>query len=164
MFYKFAVRDVILVCLSLVLALYAGPFSVGVGPVSDVVGVVVGFSLGASAFVLHEWGHLVGALITRSVLMAPPNLKSIYLFSFDSKANSRRQFLVMSGTGFVMTALCLWGAFTVLPEDQLATRVARGIIGFLGTLAVVLEFPAVLWACLRSDLPPVETFGKKRQA
>ena len=162
MFYRIAIRDIMIIGASALLAIYAGPYSEGVGPGSDLVGVVVGFFLGASAFVLHGWGHLFGALLTRSTIAAPSSLKSVFLFSFDSKKNSRKQFLVMSSTGFLASALCLWIAFAGLPAQQLATHVARGIVLFFAALTVLLEFPAVLWACVRKDLPPVETFSTER--
>lgn len=160
MFWKFAVRDSAIIVVSLLLACFVGPLSAEVGPLSDLTGVIVGFALGVSVFVLHEWGHLVGALLTKSHVLAPAGLTSVFLFSFDSKLNTRRQFLVMSATGFVMTGLALWGVYALLPDEQLATRVARGLVLFLTTLTVFLEFPAVIWACVRSDLPPVETFSK----
>jgi len=164
MFWRFAVRDGAIIGTSLLLACFVGPLSAGVGPLSDLTGVVVGFALGAAVFVLHEWGHLVGALLTRSHVLAPPRLTSVFLFSFDSKLNTRRQFLIMSATGFVMTGLALWGVYALPSDEQLATRVARGLVLFLVSLTVLLEFPAVIWACVRSDLPPVETFSKQTQA
>ncbi len=158
MFWKLAARDILILGMSFAAFVFLGPLSAGQGPLSDVSGVVVGVLLGVSVFLLHEWGHLIGALLMRSKVMAPARLSSVYVFSFDSKNNSRQQFLVMSVTGFLMTGVCLWAVYALLPEDQLATRVVRGIVLFLTSLTVFLEFPAVIWACVRSDLPPVETF------
>ena len=75
---------------------------------------------------------------------APGSLRSASLFSFDSRANSRRQFLIMSFSGFAVTGLAVALVYTVLPEGELATRVARGVVLFLTALTVVLEFPLVV--------------------
>ena len=64
----------------------------------------------------------------------------------------------MSAGGFVVTGLAVWGAYSGLPSDLLATRVARGVISILAMLAIFIEFPLVIWALVRDDLPPVEAF------
>ncbi len=158
MFPKLALRDLVLVALLAGFWWLTAEHSAGEGPLSDFVGLLAGLGLGVSVYLLHEWGHLLGALATGSVVHAPESLGSRFLFSFDSKANSRRQFLTMSLTGFAVTGAALVAAYTVLPDGQLATRVARGAVLFLTFLLVFIELPLFLWALLRGSLPPVETF------
>ncbi len=164
MFAKLAIRDLLLVALLVGFWLLTAELSAGAGPLSDFFGLLAGLGLGVSAYLLHEWGHLLGALATRSVVHAPDRLSSRFLFSFDSKANSRRQFLTMSLCGFAVTGVALLLAHTALPEGQLATRVARGAVLFLTFLLVFIELPLFLWALIRGDLPPVETFDSHREA
>lgn len=164
MLQRFAIRDVLLLLGFAALWWKAAPLTEGSGPAADLLGVLAGLALGAGAYVIHEWGHLLGALATRSALEMPERLASVSLFSFDSKRNGRRQFLAMSFSGFAMTGVALLVVYGLLPEGQLATRVARGAVLALTSLTVLVEFPLVLWALVRSDLPPVETLASHRRA
>ncbi len=161
MFAKLALRDLLFVAASLGLWWLIAGFSAGEGVVADLSGVVAGLLLAASAYVLHEWGHLLGAFAGRSVVHPPASLRSISLFSYDSQRNSKRQFVVMSLAGFAVTAAAVVAVYTALPEDQLATRVARGGVLFLTALTLFLEVPILVWALLAKQLPPVETFEPK---
>jgi hypothetical protein len=113
---------------------------------------------------LHEWGHLLGALATRSRVLPPDRLGSGYLFSFDSRTNSRSQFLVMSFSGFVVTGLAIVCALGPLDEPLLASRVARGAIAFLASLTVFIEFPLVIYSLVTSRLPPIEVFETRTES
>jgi len=157
MFVRLALRDLALVAVVVGAWQALAPLTGDTGALADAVGVALGLAVAAACYVGHEWGHLAGALATGSRVQAPASLRSISLFSFDSKANSRRQFLVMSFSGFAMTGVALGIVYGALSGDLLATRVARGAVLFLTTLTVVVEFPLVFWALLRDDLPPVET-------
>ena len=164
MFSRLAVRDLAFLAAVFGLWWLAARATAGSGPGADFLGVVVGLGLGASAYLIHEWGHLTGALLSGSHVEAPRSLGSISLFSFDSKQNSRGQFLAMSFAGFAMTGVALLVAYGALPEGQLATRVARGAVLFLTALTVFIEFPLVIWSLLRDDLPPVETLAHHKEA
>ena len=97
--------------------------------------------------------------MTGSRVEAPKTLKTGFLFSFDSRENDLRQFLVMSFSGFAATALVIWAFYTFLPDGLLATRVARGVVLFGAFLTVVIELPLVLYAVISRKLPPVENGG-----
>lgn len=162
-FLPFALRDAAIVAAAGLLWWLAAARSAGDGMLSDLAGVVVGLAVGVSVFALHEWGHLIGALLSRSVVRPADSLRSAYLFSYDSRRNSRPQFLVMSVGGFLVTGAAVAFVVLGLPDDLLATRVARGSVAFLATLTVVLEFPLVFVALVRRTLPPVETFASHRR-
>lgn len=157
-FARFALRDTLLIAAFTLLWVVASPLSAQSGPVADFLGLLAGVGVGVSVYLLHEWGHLIGALATSSKVAAGPTLWSRSLFSFDSQRNDRRQFLIMSAGGFVVTGAAFFGAYALLPEALLATRVARGAVCVLAFLAIFVEFPLVVWALVRSDLPPVEAF------
>lgn len=159
MYAKMAARDLGIVLGASLAWRYGAHLTAGSGPLADVLGVLLGLSLGACAFVSHEWGHFLGALAGGSVVYPPRGIGSVYLFSFDSKRNSRRQFLIMSFSGFVVTGVAVWVTQALLADGLLATRVARGAILFLASLTVLFEIPLVLWAVLVGSLPPVETFS-----
>ncbi len=162
-FYKLAARDLLFAAAVAGLWWLAGPISAGRGPAADFAGVLSGLGVAAAAYVCHEWGHLLGALATGSRVLAPERWTSISLFSFDSRHNSQRQFLVMSFSGFAVTGAALGVVYGLLPEAQLATRVARGGVLFLTSLTVFVELPLVFYALLSRRLPPVETFARQRE-
>lgn len=152
MFQKFAVRDAIIVAAAVAAWVAIADLSAGTGPVADLSGVVAGFLVGASSFVLHEWGHLLAGWAAGGVARPNSHLKSGFLFSFDDK-NSLAQFLVMSIGGFAVTGFFVWLAYLRLPDGLLATRVARGAIAFQASLTVFLEFPLVAVALFKGHTP-----------
>ena len=152
MFQKFAVRDGVIVATAVAAWAAVADLSAGPGPVADLSGVIAGLLVGASAFVLHEWGHLLAGWAAGGVAHPNSHLKSGFLFSFDDK-NSLAQFLVMSIGGFVVTGFFVWLVYLRLPDELLATRVARGAIAFLASLTLLLEFPLVAVALFKGHTP-----------
>lgn len=162
MFERLALRDLGIVAGVAALWRLLAPLSDGGSPLADFVGVPLGLSVALACYLGHEWGHLLGALASGSRVAAPRSLAAVQIFSFDSKANGRGQFLAMSFSGFAMTGVALLLVYGVLPDGLLASRVARGGVLFLTALTVLVEFPLVAWSLLREDLPPVEAFPIER--
>ena len=159
-FSRFLARDLLILLLVAALWWAFADLSLGKGLLSDFVGLILGVGLGVCVFLVHEWGHLLGALGTGSQVFAPKSLQSVYLFSFDSKNNTRRQFLIMSISGFAVTGLALVCAYGPLDGPMQASRVARGAIAVLASLTLFIEFPIAIWSIFSPSLPPVETFSK----
>jgi len=153
MFGQFALRDLAIVMTTILVWHFAAAASAGSGPASDLAGVVAGFLVGASGFVLHEWGHVVGAVVAGAAIHPNSHLKSGFLFSFDTEKSSLMQFLVMSVGGFLVTGALLWLVYGILPDALFATRVARGLALFLTSLTVLLEFPLVAIALIKGRAP-----------
>jgi hypothetical protein len=126
-------------------------------------GGIVALALGATAFALHEWGHVLGSFAGRSRMRASASLASHFVFSFSPK-NSLAQFLAMSFAGFAATAAVLWVFYTPLPDAWLASRVARGAALFLAFLGVTLELPLVGVALYRGATPGVAAVKVPRRA
>ena len=164
MYWKLLARDLAIVAAAVLAWRFGGSLSAGTGAVSDVAGVLLGSLFGVSAFLLHEWGHLLGALASRSAIQPPASLGSAFAFTFESRSNSRRQFLIMSFSGFLATAVVVWAAYALLPSDLLATRVARGLVVFLTLLTIVLEVPLVIYSLLTRRVPPVDGLEAQRPA
>ncbi len=162
MLWKFALRDLVIVGVAFGGWWLAAPHTAGPGPLSDMLGVVVGVLAGAAATVLHEWGHLLGALASGSTIRLSSRLGSAFSFSFDSHANSLRQFVAMSLPGLVVTALLVWGAYALLPDGELATRVTRGFVLVLAFLGVVLELPLLFYGLITRRVPPIEALPRRR--
>lgn len=92
-------------------------------------------------YLLHEWGHLIGALLVRANVVLPRMFESPFLFRFDLHRNSRRQFTWMASGGFVSSLLLVVFLVIALPQGLLATQIALALVT-LGVLATfVIEVP-----------------------
>lgn len=156
MYAKLFARDLAIVSGAVLVWMLGSGLSAGPGAVADFAGVVVGAVLGVCALPLHEWGHLLAAVLARSHVRPAESLRSIFVFSFDSQRNSRRQFLVTSVGGWLGTAAAVWVAYGLLPSDLLASRVARGLVVLSVLLVVVTEVPLVVRALWTGRIPRVE--------
>lgn len=163
MFARLLLRDLVISALVVAGWYYGAEWTEGAGPVADALGVGLGVTGGLVAYLAHEWGHLLGALATGSRVHAPDRMTSGFLFSFDSQANSRKQFVIMSLAGFVVTGIAIAVVYALLPDRYLATRVARGAVLSLSFLTVFVEVPILIWSVLSgSTLPQVEVFQPDR--
>ena len=113
---------------------------------------------GLCAFLFHEWGHLIGAYVSKAVVHPAPSLFSPLLFDLDSRGNSRGQFLYVSAAGFIATSLFLFVFSFFLPLGLFAGKLAIYIGLGLSALTVFIEFP-IAWVVYRgSKIPRVEIF------
>lgn len=103
---------------------------------------VTGLMTVLPGYLLHEWGHLIGAWASGSRVQLPERAwRSVFLFRFDIGRNSREQFLAMSAGGFIASVLVVAFLLTFLPAHLLASHVALGLT-LLGVLATfILEIP-----------------------
>lgn len=163
MFAKLLLRDLLIAGAVVGLWLLTAGLSGGNGPLADLVGALLGVGAFVVGHLAHEWGHLLGAWAIGAHAAAPARLTSPFLFSFDSRRNSQRQFVIMSLSGFAVTGLSLYVAYGLLPEPLLATRVARGLIVFGASLTLLLEVPLLVASLLSgSILSQVEVFPAGR--
>jgi hypothetical protein len=157
MYRRFFLRDAgIVLGAALLWALVARRSSVP-GPVGDFSGVLAGLLLGGCALLTHEWGHFLGAVLSRSEIAPGRSLRSPFSFSFDSRRNSQGRFLAMSLGGWIGTALWVWVAYAFFGQDDLASRVARGTALVSAALAAIFEIPIVARVLWTGKLPRVET-------
>ncbi len=156
MFAKLFVRDAVIVGLTAWIWHLAAGASADAGFRGDFAGVIAGVTIGLCGYLLHEWGHLLGAVVAGSSVQPGRSLASGFLFSFDSQANSRRQFVVLSLGGWTATALVLWGVYAWLPDGLFASRVARGFVAGNALLVVLIEIPLVAYSLVTGNVPPVE--------
>jgi len=152
MFGRFAIRD-----LSILLGtalLWWQSLSAEAGS-SAATALSIGAGVGAAicAYNLHEWAHLIGAHLTRSVYVPAKRLISPFLFSYDAERNTKRQFLIMSLAGFAATALFVLAYVLWMPQEQQAGRIAlRGAL-ILAGLTVVIELPIFFRALFGTKVP-----------
>ena len=156
MFAKLLARDLTIVALTALIWRLGADASAQPGVAGDFAGVLAGLTIGVAGYLLHEWGHLIGAMLAGSTVRPPKSLASGFLFSFDSRANTRGQFLSLSFGGWIATVLVLWFVYAVLPPDLFATRVARGFVAGNVLLIILLEFPLVGYSLWTGRVPPVD--------
>lgn len=144
---KFLIRDVLLAVFVLLLFLFS--------PDDDIMQTLLGLGIGLVIYLLHEWSHYLGAVLTKAKFNTARVLYSPFLFSFDSKANSRQQFFRMSWPGFAATFTCLAILYLYRP-DKLWAEVAWIAALALSTFTLVVEGPIFLWALIRREIPAVE--------
>jgi hypothetical protein len=148
-FLAMAVRDSMIIAITLALWLR----TIQLGKTDGIALLVVHLPTAAltviSGYLVHEWGHLIGAWLIRSSFLLPASvIASPFLFRFDNVRNTRRHFLWMAGGGFVSSGLLVVLLLMVLPRDLLAAQLAlAGVaVGVLATL--VIEVPG-FWRVYR---------------
>ena len=117
--------------------------------------VCLGVGLGLTAYLFHEWAHWLGATVVNAKIDSPNFILSPFLFSFDSEANSTRQFIHMTWPGFLATAIYI-SAYSLFLPDTLWGQIAWWMAVALTLATIIIEGPLALWVVLREDLPPVE--------
>ena len=76
------------------------------------------------AFLLHEWGHVLGARLSAARIQTAPTLISPFIFSMDVQRNRPGQLMWVSLTGFAATGLFLLVFWLTLPIDRLDGQIA----------------------------------------
>lgn len=153
MLVRFFARDMIVVAIAGISWWALAPHSAGDGYLADFSGWVVGLLLGACAYLAHEWSHYLGAVAMGSRVDVGQNLASGFLFSFAAEGNTLAQFVVMSLAGFAATAAMVAFFYLGLPDELLASRIARGSVLFLTFLGVVLEVPLLAYGIAKGGVP-----------
>ncbi len=139
--WKTALRDLGLLLLTLGLWRTDAALRASAGSGATLVAVAAGVLATVCGYLVHEWGHLLGAHAGRSLVHLPGGFASLFLFRFDSDRNTRRQFLLMSAGGFLASALVVALFVCVLPWDALSGRVALVLTGLGVLTTAALELP-----------------------
>ena len=110
-------------------------------------------------YLIHEWGHLAGAVAARaSFVLAPTPWASPFLFRFDARGNSREQFAAMSAGGFISSAVLVALLLATLPLHALAGQLSIGLV-VIGVIAtIVLEVPEFLRVWRGQPIPTTAAY------
>jgi hypothetical protein len=145
---KHAARDALILVATLALWRLDAKMRASGGLPALLVAALAGAMTAYCGYLVHEWGHLLGALSGRSVVHMPPSVFSVFLFQFDSDRNSREQFLRMSMGGFIASAAAIAVLWMALPLDACSGQIAMFLV-VLGVVATfILEVP-VAWRVAR---------------
>jgi len=157
MFRHFVIRDATIL-IATVLAWWGSVAAEPQSSLASALSIAAGIGAAVCAYNLHEWGHLVGAHLTRSVYVPAKRIFSPFLFSYDAERNTRNQFVVMSLAGFAATAAFVAAFVLWMPQDQQAGRIAlRGGLVLAG-LTVIIELPIFFTALFRNKVPRTGLF------
>jgi membrane-associated protease RseP (regulator of RpoE activity) len=123
------------------------------GPAALALGATAGILVAVAGFLLHEWGHWLGARWTGSVVHYPRSVLAPLLFHFDTRANDRRQFLAMSLGGYLASVVGVGLVVALTDRAAWSGRVALALTvgGMLVTAA--LEIPTTVRVLRGRPLP-----------
>lgn len=151
--WRFVLRDAAVVAVTATAWQLDGRLRAQGDGVALAVAVSAGLLTALVGFLAHEWGHLAGSLATGSVVHFPRGLAHVFLFHFDARANSRRQFLWMSAGGYLATLVAVGGILALCPLDAWSGRVAVALAGAGMVVTFALEVPITLHVA-RGGPPP----------
>ena len=158
-FFAFLLRDSLIILLVVALWLY----TLGLGKPHDLwsvaVHVVTGLLTVFVGYLLHEWGHLLGAWAAGGSFVLPATVtETLFLFRFDNVRNSRRQFFSMSLGGFASSILVVAFLFSALPWSLLASWIALSLVA-AGVLATfIIEVPEFMGVWRVGPMPTGAAF------
>lgn len=149
---RMMLRDVLVIVATLALWRWSRELDAAQGALAIPVAILAGASAAVAGFLLHEWGHLLGALASGSTVEYPSTVRSIFLFKFGD-GNGRRQYLWMSGGGFAASIVVIAVLAATLNFHALADWIAIALVvaGVIATF--ILELPPA-WRVFRGA--PVE--------
>ena len=139
----YALRDAVIVAVTLLS--WWGSQSI------ETLGIIAGVGLGMSAYLFHEWAHLLAAIRQKASVEFATRWYAIFLFSMRSAVISRRAFFDISFAGFFATLLYLLFFLSLPPSNVQA--VALLLAQCLATLTLIFEAPIAIWAMVTDRVP-----------
>lgn len=154
MFFKFLVRDLVL----LGLCLLAWQVNLSEATASNTFAAVACSLIAViltvlASYEVHEWGHLTGAVLTSSTVHAPNRLIHPFLFHFDGRRNDRRQFVGMSIGGLAASLVALAILLLALPLETWTARIILALVG-IGIVATFAREVPEAWRVHRGLAAP----------
>ena len=144
-------------------AILAGTLTLWHPPSQDLApAVFAAFCATLIGYLAHEWGHLLGCLVTGARFELPSHpFQSPFLFRFNRVANSRRQFFSMALGGFTASIATVGVLMAILPSGLLATRLTLGLVGLGVAATLLIEVPEFVRVWRGAPLPDGAAFVSK---
>ena len=139
----YALRDAVIVAVTLLC--WWGSQSI------ETLGIIAGVGLGMSAYLFHEWAHLLAAIRQKASVEFATRWYAIFLFSMRSAVISKRAFFDISFAGFFATLLYLLFFLSLPPSNVQA--VALLLAQCLAVLTLIFEAPIAIWAMVTDRVP-----------
>jgi hypothetical protein len=150
-----ALRDALLVAATLALWRADAALRADGGALAIAVAVAVaaGVMTAVAGYLAHEWGHFLGARAGGSALRLPASAREVFLFNFDVRRSTPRQFVLMSSGGFAASLAVIVLLVAVLPLPALSALVALGLTAAGVVATAVLEVPPFVRVLRGGPLP-----------
>ena len=142
----YALRDAVIVAVTLLS--WWGSQSI------ETLGIIAGVGLGMSAYLFHEWAHLLAAIRQKASVEFATRWYAIFLFSMRSGMISKRAFFDISFAGFFATLLYLLFFLSLPPSNVQA--VALLLAQCLAVSTLILEAPIAIWAMVTDRVPAAD--------
>ena len=139
----YALRDAVIVAVTLLS--WWGSQSI------ETLGIIAGVGLGMSAYLFHEWAHLLAAIRQKASVEFATRWYAIFLFNMRTAVISKRAFFDISFAGFLATLLTLLFFLSLPPSNVQA--VALLLAQCLATLTLIFEAPIAIWAMVTDRVP-----------
>ena len=139
----YALRDAVIVAVALLC--WWGAHSI------EALGIIAGIGLGLSAYLLHEWAHLLAAIRQKASVEFATRWYAIFLFNMRTAVISKRAFFDISFAGFFATLLYLLFFLSLPPSNVQA--VALSLAQYLAALTLIFEAPIAIWAMITDRVP-----------
>ncbi len=151
-FLGFIARDALLAALTLA-ALGLDATARAGGRDDAWLGAAAGVLVALASFLLHEWGHWLGAVLAGARVHRPRTVFSPFLFWFDTGTSSRAQFLSMSIGGYLATGLAAGALLAWWTPGTTSGQVAS-VLAFAGiAVTLVAEVPVTVRVARGGPLP-----------
>jgi len=151
--WKHALRDVSIALATLALWHQDAALRGQAGFAAGATAIAAGALAAVCGFVVHEWGHFLGAVLSGSDVRLPSSACSLFLFNFDPETNRPGQFIAMSSGGFLASAAMVAGFLAVLPLGALSGQVAMAFVGAGVAATLILELPPFVRVLRGGPLP-----------
>ena len=142
----YALRDAVIVAVTLLS--WWGSQSI------ETLGIIAGVGLGMSAYLFHEWAHLLAAIRQKASVEFATRWYAIFLFSMRTAVISKRAFFDISFAGFFATLLYLLFFLSLPPSNVQA--VALLLAQCLAVLTLIFEAPIAIWAMVTDRVPAAD--------
>ncbi len=109
----------------------------------------------ALSHIIHEWGHFLGAVTSRSTLTIKPRVHPLF-FDFDYLANRPSQFLALSLGGLLGNLVLILALLATGAHSLVLTGLLAAVIGQF-VYVLVLELPVSLG--IMAGREPLETLS-----
>jgi hypothetical protein len=139
----YALRDAVIVAVALIC--WWGAQSI------EALGIIAGIGLGLSAYLLHEWAHLLAAIRQKASVEFATRWYAIFLFNMRTAVISKRAFFDISFAGFFATLLYLLFFLSLPPSNVQA--VALSLAQCLAALTLIFVAPIAIWAMITDRVP-----------
>ena len=112
----YALRDAVIVAVALLC--WWGAQSI------EALSIIAGIGLGLSAYLLHEWAHLLAAIRQKASVEFATRWYAIFLFNMRTAVISKRAFFDISFAGFFATLLYLLFFLSLPPSNDQAVALS----------------------------------------